>query len=173
MLKAVAFLITTIIGFAAYTLVFAMALGLEPHNTVSLLMTGELEYNPLEEYKKTIAAADSINAEITGLYSAQEDSLKQELANIRTEKAELDQQKLELAQMMETWEKSSSDRLYKLAKIYNDMDPTQLASVINDMDDTLVIAILPKMKNQQASRILEMLPPDRSARISSKLLGKK
>ena len=62
--------------------------------------------------------------------------------------------------------------LYNLAKIYNDMDPIQLANVMIDLDDTLIIMVLPKMKNDKASRILEMLPPARSAQISSMLLGK-
>ncbi len=172
MFKIVGMGLMTIAGFIIYSILFSFAYGLSPADAAKIVITGGLNKDPISIYQKTLAEIDSIRTEKFKIFRVIEDSLAEEKRKVDSEKAEVQSMRDEISRLMDLKKKLEDSSLYNLAKIYNDMDPIQLANVMIDLDDTLIIMVLPKMKNDKASRILEMLPPARSAQISSMLLGK-
>ncbi|UCE67777.1 MAG: hypothetical protein JSU85_07165 [Candidatus Zixiibacteriota bacterium] len=172
MFKFVGIGLMTIAGFIVYSILFGFAYGLSPADAAKIVITGGLNKDPISIYEKTLAETDSIKTETFKRFKVIEDSLAEEKRKVKAEKAEVMTLRDEIARLMDLKKKMEDSSLYSLAKIYNDMDPVQLANVMIDLDDTLIVMVLPKMKNDKASRILEMLPPARSAKISSMLLGK-
>lgn len=163
----------TIAGFIGYSIVFSFAYGLSPADATKIVMTGGLNKDPISIYQKTMAELNSIRIETFKQFKDIEDSLAEEKRKVDAEKAEVTTMRDEISRLTNLKKKMEDSSLYSLAKIYNDMGPMQLANAMMDLDDSMIVSVLPKMKNDKASRILEMLPPERSAKISSMLLGKK
>jgi flagellar motility protein MotE (MotC chaperone) len=136
-----------------------------------------------EDSNEVVASVDTVSPTVTDsgdsvsvsaapdTTKAALDSLQVQLTQIRTEKAELEKLKTELAQLVKTKNKADSAQMYVLAKMYDGVDAEQLASMMSNMNDSLVIVLLPKLKSQKAGKILQAMPPERAAKISSKLLG--
>ena len=172
MLKSLGLGLMMTATFLGYSVLFSYAHGLSPTDAAKIVVTGGLNKDPISIYRRAMAEIDSIETAKFEYFKTVEDSLANEKRKINTEKAEVQAIRDDISRLTDLKKKMEDASLYSLAKIYNDMDPTQLSNIMYDLDDSMIVAVLPKMKNDKASKILEMLPPGRSAKISSMLLGK-
>jgi flagellar motility protein MotE (MotC chaperone) len=187
LIKIIAIAIIGIASFAGYLSIFGSMVGIKPAQTFSLLISSKA---PINKNLDGMATADSSTAKSDSALATTDstrmdststgnmtgpipDSLKQQGVDISKEKAELEKLKGEVKELLSNKARSDSQQVKNLAKIYDGIEAQQLAAVLANMDDSLVIAIIPCMKTLKAGKILESMPPDRAARISSKLLGMK
>ncbi|MCK4306903.1 hypothetical protein KAW50_01595 [candidate division WOR-3 bacterium] len=101
--------------------------------------------------------------ELDSIIKLKRDSLSQRETELITREQALDKasQKIDL-----TLKHSSA----KLSKIYETMEPSKSASVMDSLPDENVVKLLLSMKERSSARILEVLPPDRAARITQKIM---
>ncbi|MFQ6008628.1 MAG: MotE family protein [Candidatus Zixiibacteriota bacterium] len=93
---------------------------------------------------------------------------KEEELNARQKELELLEKKLSLALLR--IEKEESVRVAELAKLYDKMEANAVAQLMANLDDETIVAILPKMKPQKASSVLQLLPPQRAAVLSKRMI---
>jgi flagellar motility protein MotE (MotC chaperone) len=186
-MKIIALLAIGIISFVAYLVIFGISAGIKPGQTFSLLTSSKTAGNPelaakgdslnLENKTDDASPDSSIGDSTRAVVSADSVQVKDTLANqveqFTKQTAELKKLKNQMDSLLVAKAKVDSAQVTNLAKIYDGIEASQLAAVLANMDDSLVIAIIPRMKSQKAGKILESMPPDRAARISSKLLGMK
>jgi flagellar motility protein MotE (MotC chaperone) len=67
-------------------------------------------------------------------------------------------------------EQAESNRVSKLAKLYDGMDSRAVARLIANLDDNTVVSLLPRMKLKNASAVLSLMPPPRAARLSKQMI---
>ena len=175
-LRILIYLVATLANFALYVLLFMAAAGMSPDKSMNVLKT------KIEEAAVDTLAADS---KPDKLVSDVQDEIKQareqvssEMKDLEDQKAALDSEKADLEKLRDEVQRlltrknrADEERMYSLAKIYDNMDQEKLADVFSNMNDSLIVKILPKMKSNNASLVLEYLPPQRSAMISKMLLG--
>ncbi len=88
--------------------------------------------------------------------------------NARQHELELLEKKLSLALLR--IEKEESARTADLAKLYDKMEANAVAQLMANLDDETAVMILPKMKPQNASAVLQLLPPQRAAVLSKRMI---
>lgn len=67
-------------------------------------------------------------------------------------------------------EQAETNRISKLAKLYDGMDPRAVAQLMMNLDDETVVSIIPRMKNKNASAVLQLIPPKRAAQLSKRMI---
>jgi flagellar motility protein MotE (MotC chaperone) len=110
----------------------------------------------------SLAAADRIKSERTAL-AKKEDEL-----NARQK--ELDLLEKKLSQALLRIEQAESARTADLAKLYDKMEANAVAQLMANLDDETAVMILPKMKPQNASAVMQLLPPQRAAVLSKRMI---
>ncbi|MBQ1918655.1 MAG: magnesium transporter MgtE [Schwartzia sp.] len=74
-------------------------------------------------------------------------------------KAEIEKQKKEQ-------QAAEKKRVTKLARLYNEMKPTDAAAIMDALNDDITIAILQRMDESQCAKVLTAFEPDKSARLT-------
>ncbi len=175
-LRILIYLVATIASFVLYVLLFMVAAGLTPQQSIEVLRE-KVEVAAIDSTATETGEApmsDAMKAEVQkarGMVSDEMAELESEKNKLLSEKQELEKLRDEIARLLAKKSKAEEERMYNLAKIYDGMDQERLAEVFTRMNDTLIVNILPKMKANNASLVLEYLPPGRSAQISHMLLG--
>lgn len=103
--------------------------------------------------------------------------LDKEKALLREKEKELNAKEKKLAavehevdQKLKKVDQVEANRLSGLAKLYDGMKHDQVARMLVKLKDETIVQILPRMKTANASKILGLLPADRGARISRKMI---
>ena len=174
-LRILIYLAVTIVNFGIYVFLFLTLTGLSPERSLGLLkvkmeqVTVDTTSASLDKAKESAMLSEVEKARKT--VSSEMEDLKEQKAQLLSEKTELEALREEIKRLMAAKSKADEDKMYNLAKIYDGMDQERLAAVFNQMNDSLIVSVLPKMKPANASLVLEFLPPQRSAMISQMLLG--
>lgn len=168
-------LVLVAFNLAGYLFLFSMAFGMKPAQVTKYLnvkieqvKTGKKLLSP--EQEKAVKEKQEFEDSKKALEAEKED-LKQEKAQLMKEKEGLETIKKQIDSLRTSQSKAVEDKMYNLAKIFDDMDKQQAAKVFAQMEDSLVISILPKMKSANASLILQYMEPTRSAKITKLILS--
>lgn len=124
--------------------------------------------NELTEDQTSMSVEDSIEAV---------NWLENEKAKLAEREKELDAKEKRLnildgkvSQKIVRIEQAESNRISKLAKLYDGMDARAVAKLIANLDDETVVSLLPRMKLKNASSVLALMPPPRAARLSKQMI---
>jgi flagellar motility protein MotE (MotC chaperone) len=137
-----------------------------------------LDYNPdMEEQPASddspsstkLSPADSI-AEVNWIEEekAQLKAKEKELAERERKLLALDNK---IAQRMLYLERQESERISKLAKLYDNMDPRAVVALMANLDDETVVSLIPRMKPKNASAVLQLMSSARAARLSKQMIS--
>ena len=103
--------------------------------------------------------------------------LEQQKVALAQKEAELNERQKKLEQLEQTvsrkllvLEQAETARVNSLAKLYDSMEPQAVAQLMANLDDNTVVSILPRMKVKNASRVLALMPPQRAAKLSKRML---
>lgn len=96
----------------------------------------------------------------------QENKLLDERTKMNVIKDSLDYFKKMANQLTMEKEQQKSEKIGKLAKIYQTMKPAQVAPILEELDNSTIISILEQMRERQIAQILENMDQDRAIEIS-------
>jgi flagellar motility protein MotE (MotC chaperone) len=168
-------LMLVVLNLAGYLFLFSYASGMKPSQAgkylavkIEQLKTGKKLLSP--EQEKAIKEKQEFE-ESRKMLEVEKEELKQQKAQLLKEKEELETIKKQIDSLRAIQAKADEDKMYNLAKIFDEMDKQQAAKVFAQMEDSLVISILPKMKSANASLILQYMEPTRSAQITKLFLS--
>ncbi len=91
-------------------------------------------------------------------------------AELKKRQADLSRLDKEVSKKIIRIEQAESARIASLARLYDGMDAKSVARLMTNLDDETVVSILPRMKAKNASQVLQMLPSQRAARLSKKMI---
>jgi flagellar motility protein MotE (MotC chaperone) len=97
-------------------------------------------------------------------------ALNKREAELNARQHELDLLEKKLSQALLRIEKEESTRTAELAKLYDKMEANAVAQLMANLDDETAVMILPKMKPQNASAVMQLLPPQRAAILSKRMI---
>jgi len=63
-------------------------------------------------------------------------------------------------------EMEANEKIDKLAKIYQNMDPAEVAPIIEELDNNTAVKILSKMRERQVAQVLENMNKDRAIELT-------
>ena len=78
-----------------------------------------------------------------------------------------------IAQQLKDRVEQDQTRVDKLVQVYSSMKPQSAAKVVETINEDLAVEVLTKMKQKNAAEILNLLPADKSQRLSEKFAGYK
>ena len=90
--------------------------------------------------------------------------------DLKSKAKKLEAREREVNKKLKQIDQAKASRLTALAKLYDSMKQDQVARMLVKLDDETIVSILPRMKTANASKVLGLLPPDRGARISRKMI---
>lgn len=96
----------------------------------------------------------------------QENRLLDERAQMNVIKDSLDYFRTMAYELVREKEQQKSEKIGKLAKIYETMKPAQVAPILEELDNSTIISILESMRERQIAQILENMDQDRAIEIS-------
>ncbi len=131
-----------------------------------------LDYTPDSSEMKTEQSGMSVEDSLKEVnwIKQKKDSLATWENSLNDRQKKLDRQQQEVEKKMLVLEQAESSRVTELAKLYDGMDSRAVARLMTSLDDATVIAILPKMKTKNASEVLQLLPAQRAASLSKRLI---
>jgi len=91
-------------------------------------------------------------------------------AELNTREKSLKRLDAEVSKKVLKLEQAESTRITNLARLYDGMDSRAVARLMASLDDETVVSILPRMKAKNASQVLQLLPSQRAARLSKKMI---
>ena len=97
-------------------------------------------------------------------------ALVEEKNKIEVEKKELEALKYKIDQGLIKIEQAESNRIIKLARLYDGMKANEVTKLFANLSDEVIISLLPRMKAANASKILGLMPPKRAARLSTEMI---
>lgn len=101
-----------------------------------------------------------------------ESNMKTEEQKVVFEKDSLSAVKQQLDMLIGQKQGIQSDRIKKLAKVYEGMRPEEAAPIISELDDQTIVEIFLQMEDRRVSRIIGLMPVDRATEITQRLSGK-
>ncbi len=115
---------------------------------------------------------DSARADSLGLALKQQQAETQAKDSLlQATRAELEQAKVEPPKEQETKIDSADlKRSAKLAKIVENMAPTDAAKMLEPLNDEMIIYILLRLKQRQAAQVMAALPASRAANLSRAIM---
>jgi flagellar motility protein MotE (MotC chaperone) len=119
-----------------------------------------------EEDTLAVTAEDSVKNWI----EQQKKGIQEENTILDVQRRELELLKVEVDNLLKQKKALESERIAKLAKIYDGMKAQEVAAMMNNLDDDTVVAVLLRMSTRNAAKVLGLLNPERAARISNKLM---
>lgn len=158
----------------------------DSHDNIDSLFLDEMDQSVIDMIEENLAVLDwnpDIEMPEDGLGMSVEDSVeevnwieseKKKLADIDSDLKRREKELIKLDKSVTKKilriEQEESSRISKLAKLYDGMDSRSVAKLFVNLDDETVVMILPKMKTKNASAVLQLLPPQRAARLSKKMI---
>ncbi|MFH1374816.1 MAG: hypothetical protein ABII79_13595 [bacterium] len=131
-----------------------------------------LDYEPdlseVEGEEIVMSAEDSIEA--VNWLEQEKAALAVREADLSSREKELQRLDLQVTQKILRIEQVESSRIASLAKLYDGMDSRSVAQLMANLDDETVVSILPRMKIKNASAVLQLLPPQRGAKLSKRMI---
>ncbi len=130
-----------------------------------------LDWNPdieMSEEEFGMSVEDSI--ENVNWLESEKKKLADTDSNLKQREKELAKLDKAVTKKILRIEQEESSRISKLAKLYDGMDSRSVARLFVNLDDETIVMILPKMKIKNASAVLQLLPPQRAARLSKKMI---
>lgn len=125
--------------------------------------TGEIE---IEENK--ISVDDSL--EQVSWIEQEKEAIQKRTTELNALEKDLVKREKDINAKINRIEQAESNRISKLAKLYDGMDPRAVAQLMMNLDDETVVSILPRMKGKNASAVLQLIPSKRAARLSKKMI---
>lgn len=119
-----------------------------------------------EEDTLAVTAEDSVKNWI----EQQKKGIQEKNTILDVQRRELELLKVEVDNLLKQKKALESERIAKLAKIYDGMKAQEVAAMMNNLDDDTVVAVLLRMSTRNAAKVLGLLNPERAARISNKLM---
>lgn len=83
---------------------------------------------------------------------------------------ELEKQHQEIQRKILIIEQAESNRISKLAKLYDGMDARSVTKLMANLDDATVVSVISRMKQKQASAVLALISPKRAAKLSKMMI---
>lgn len=123
-------------------------------------------FQKLDERKKSL---DLREAELSKL----DEELQKQKIDVDKKLKELEDLRQKIAKQLEEKVQEDQGRVDKLVQMYSNMKPTNAAKVFEQINEDLAVDVLSKMKQKNAAEILNLLPPDKSQRLSEKFAGYK
>ncbi|HOP05809.1 MAG TPA: hypothetical protein PLF13_00820 [candidate division Zixibacteria bacterium] len=99
-----------------------------------------------------------------------EKGLDQREQEVNNRYRELQKLENEVNRKLLVLEQAETARISSLAKLYDGMDPRSVAQLAENLDDETMVALIPRMKTKNASSLLALMPPQRAARLSQKMI---
>jgi len=90
--------------------------------------------------------------------------------NLAKREKELQALDRKVTQKITIIEQAESTRTASLAKLYDGMDARAVARLMANLDDATVVSIIPRMKQKNASQVLQLMPAQRAAKLSKKMI---
>lgn len=131
-----------------------------------------LDYEPdigeVEEDSPGLSVEDSVEA--VSWLEKEKTALAEKEKELNARQKKLEKLDKEVNQKLLKLEQAESARVSKLAKLYDGMDPRSVTKLMANLDDATVVAILPRMKIKNASAVLSLMPSQRAARLSKRMI---
>lgn len=97
--------------------------------------------------------------------------LQQQQLELDAAKRELTLLKHDIEKLLEQVQEAKTERIVKMAKLYDTMESEAVAKQLSSMDDRTVVMLLPQMNTRTAAKAMALLEPKRAAQITTKLLA--
>ena len=101
-----------------------------------------------------------------------ESNIKTEEQKVVFQKDSLNSVKQQLDMLIGQKQGIQSERIKKLAKVYEGMRPEDAAPIISQLDDQTIVEIFLQMEDRRVARIIGLMPVDRATEITQRLSGK-
>jgi len=121
-------------------------------------------FNKLDERKRELDIRESELAKL-------EEELQRQKSMLEGRMQELEKTRRKIAGQLEDRVKVDEKRVTKLVDVYSNMKPVNAAQVIEKLDEDLAVEVLGNMKKKSAADILNLLPPEKSQKLSEKYTG--
>jgi len=131
-------------------------------------LDSEPALNEVESAHEGISVEDSIEA--ANWLGKKTDALAKKEKELNARRKKLEQLDKEVTQKILQVEQAESARIASLAKLYDGMEARAVAKLMANLDDEAIVAILPRMKIKNASAVLQLLPPQRAAKLSKRMI---
>lgn len=102
-----------------------------------------------------------------------EEDLQRQRVEVDKRLQELSGLREKIAQQLKERVEQDQTRVDKLVQVYSSMKPQSAAKVVETINEDLAVEVLTKMKQKNAAEILNLLPADKSQRLSEKFAGYK
>ena len=131
-----------------------------------------LDYEPssdeIELEDEKISVEDSL--EQVNWLEKEKELLKKRVDELDAREKDITKREKDINAKITRLEQAESNRVSKLAKLYDGMDPRAVAQLMMNLDDETVVSILPRMKGKNASAVLQLIPSKRAARLSKQMI---
>jgi flagellar motility protein MotE (MotC chaperone) len=97
-------------------------------------------------------------------------ALSEREASLEKREKDLERLDQEVQRKILIVEQAESNRISKLAKLYDGMDPRSVTRLMANLDDATVVSVISRMKQKNASQVLALLSPKRAARLSKMMI---
>ncbi len=131
-------------------------------------LDSEPALNEVESAHEGMSAEDSTEA--ANWLGKKTDALAKKEKELNARQKKLEQLDKEVTQKILQVEQAESARIASLAKLYDGMEASAVAKLMANLDDEAIVAIMPRMKIKNASAVLQLLPPQRAAKLSKRMI---
>ncbi len=139
---------------------------------------GPKEASPLwsdeeaEKEKNLLSAIQRKEEELTqreALLRVKEERLESIKTNIEDKITELKKVKTEIEGMVKKIDQTNDQRIKRIVKIYEAMNPEESAARLEKLDEPMAVSILSAMNEKKAAKILGLMTVDKSVKLSQAL----
>jgi flagellar motility protein MotE (MotC chaperone) len=123
-------------------------------------------------FRKLAARKSELDRREEELNKLDED-LQRQRVDVDKRLQELSGLREKIAQQLKDRVEQDQTRVDKLVQVYSSMKPQSAAKVVETINEDLAVEVLTKMKQKNAAEILNLLPADKSQRLSEKFAGYK
>jgi flagellar motility protein MotE (MotC chaperone) len=128
--------------------------------------------SPMEAEKGLLAA---LNRKEKELLAREEDVVRKEerlnivKADIEQRLTELKREHEEIAALVKKIDEINDQRVKRIVKIYESMNPEEAASRIEKLDEQMAVMILASMSERKAAKVMSFIDVSKSAKLSQSL----
>jgi flagellar motility protein MotE (MotC chaperone) len=97
-------------------------------------------------------------------------ALSEREASLEKREKDLERLDQEVQRKILIVEQAESNRISKLAKLYDGMDPRSVTRLMANLDDATVVSVISRMKQKNPTQVLALLSPKRAARLSKMMI---
>ena len=141
-------------------------------SVASTAPTKEWTEEEISLFRKLASRQSELDRRAEELQKLEEDLQKQR-AEVDRRLSELSILREKIAQQLKDRVEQDQERVDKLVQVYSSMKPQSAAKVVETINEDLAVEVLSKMKQKSAAEILNLLPAEKSQRLSEKFAGYK